>query len=90
MTIIALLILTSCGKPVPNVEPAKYKVHTLKKCGKLKYEKQGDKLILDYKVAKCLKNNLIVCCKDKKALEICNNANIEYIKLLKDYINDRN
>ena len=84
----ALSILTSCGKPTPKIEPRLYKVHKLKKCGKLKYERQGDKLILDYKVARCLKNNLVLCCRDKKALEVCNNTNIEYIKMLKEYIDD--
>jgi hypothetical protein len=85
MATMALLNMTGCSNKIvtPNIKPVKYIPAKLKKCGTLKYEKQGNKLILDYKVAKCLHNNLIQCCKDKKALYIANKANIKNIELLK-------
>jgi len=83
LIIITLLTLTSCSinsryKP----EPVRYTPHKLRQCGGFKYEKRGDNIILDYKVAKCLKHNLIVCCKDKKNLNVANSANIEIIEAL--------
>jgi hypothetical protein len=83
---MALLSMTGCSSKavIPKIKPIKYTPSRLKKCGTLKYERQGDQLILDYKVAKCLHNNLIQCCKDKKALQIANEANVKSIELLKD------
>jgi len=79
-----VLILTGCSSntPKPKIKPVTYKTHKLKKCGMFKYENKNGNIILDYKVAKCLKYNMITCCKDKKNLEVANEANIEIIKTL--------
>jgi len=80
---LVLLALTACStEPRFKPEPIRYNPHKLKPCGAFKYEKQGKQVILDYKVAQCLKDNLVLCCKDKKNLYIANEANVEIIETL--------
>ena len=83
MLILPLLALTACSTDIkPKPEPIRYKTHKLNPCGAFKYERKNDNVILDYRIAECLKSNLIICCKDKKSLEVANKANIEIIETL--------
>lgn len=80
---ITLLALTACSSsPAFQPEPIQYTPHKLKNCGAFSYEIKDGKMILDEKTAKCLQKNLVVCCKDKKALQTANEANIRIINIL--------
>ena len=87
MVIIATLLtglFSGCASNTQlQVKPIQPKLNKIKKCGKFKYEKQGHLLILDYKVAKCLKKQLIECAEDRKVLIEANKANVALINKLK-------
>ena len=79
----ALLILTGCGSPgLPALRPVSVTVHKIRPCGMFRYERRGGKLILDYKVARCLKRAMRQCAEDRKKLIVANRANVRQIEAL--------
>lgn len=60
------------------------KTHKIKPCGTFRYERQGDQLILDYRVARCLKRAMRECAEDRKKLIIANRANVRQMEKLNE------
>jgi len=79
-----LLILTGCSSITPKMHPVKPKLHDIKKCGRLKYERKNGNVILDYKAAKCLSEALTQCGQDRRVLISANKANVEQMELMND------
>ena len=82
--VIIVWILTGCSEATlsPTLTPIKPKIHTIKKCGKLKYERRGQRVILDYRTAKCLKTALQQCGQDRRVLIAANKGMTDQIKHL--------
>ena len=78
-----LLILTGCGSPaLPTLHPVRVTPHKIQPCGTFRYERQGDRLILDYRVARCLKRAMRQCAEDRKKLIVANRANVRQMETL--------
>jgi len=84
-TVTALSILTGCGSPeMPKLQPVRVKPHKIKPCGTFRYERQGDRLILDYRAARCLKRAMTRCAEDRKKLIVANRANVRQMETLNE------
>ena len=81
--LLGLSILTGCGSPtLPTLHPVRVTPHKIKPCGTFSYERRGGKLVLDYKVARCLKRAMRQCAEDRKKLIVANRANVRQMEAL--------
>jgi len=80
-----LTILTGCSSKVvyPELKPVVVKPSKIKPCGTFKYYVKNGKVIIDYDTAKCLREALATCAKDRKKFIVANKANVRQMLLLK-------